>query len=462
MAIVSSYFAGETYGLLGPQLAATLIERHTPYECIVIAVNSDDDKKRLKRALADYFGTQRPLIGFSTLSGREDLFDLAQEMRDAGAVTLLAGPQADVDFLGEVDWQTHPHRFRGLSKNFTFALHGPGEQAVFLLENLDGTGWRNTPGLLYVGEDGNIVRNPEKKWEEDFLRRVRWGNLYRIGREGFVPLKVSTAQVLQHIGCPHAGRERKVDIDYPASMPSRCGRRIGTVLKGCSFCDVAVDKGFHGALTLDTVLDQIQSLPEMKDGRKIPFELINENPLPGLPRLLNSVAQRSISLSQVNLILRADWLLSGEKFLREALAFAKDTGVYILLSSVGFESFDDDILRNLNKGISVETNLNAIRLMRQLKEEFPRQWGYAREDGAVHGFIHPTPWDTRESAATVQKTLYLYALPNDILPPHSTPLIVHHASGLADWAREIEHREGIRFKRYGSVIGWWQFEGNFS
>jgi hypothetical protein len=225
---------------------------------------------------------------------------------------------------------------------------------------------------------------------------------------------------------------------------------------------VAVDKGFHGALTLDTVLDQIQSLPEMKDGRKIPFELINENPLPGLPRLLNSVAQRSISLSQVNLILRADWLLSGEKFLREALAFAKDTGVYILLSSVGFESFDDDILRNLNKGISVETNLNAIRLMRQLKEEFPRQWGYAREDGAVHGFIHPTPWDTRESAATVQKTLYLYALPNDILPSHSTPLIVHHASGLADWAREIEHREGIRFKRYGSVIGWWQFEGNFS
>jgi hypothetical protein len=462
MAIIASYFAGETYGLLGPQLAATIIGERTAYACIVITVTRDDDKRLLKKALSDYFGPQRPVIGFSTLSGREDLFDFAQEMRDADALTLLAGPQADVDFLGEVDWQNHPHRFQGLSKSFTFALHGPGEQAVFLLQNLDGTGWQDTPGLLYVGQDGNIIQNPEKTWEEDFLKRVRWDNIYRIGKEGLVSLNVSTGQVLQHIGCPHAGRERWVDIDYPISMPSRHGQKISMLLKGCSFCDVAVDKGFHGALTLETVVNQIQSLPEAADGRKIPFELINENPLPGLPRLLKAVVQRGIGLPQINIILRADWLLSGEKHLREALRFARDTGVYILLSSVGFESFDDDILRNLNKGVNVETNLRAIRLMRQLKEEFPLQWGYARAEGAVHGLIHPTPWDTKESSANVQKTLYLYALPNDILPAHSTPLIVHHASGLAEWIREIEQREGVTFKRYGSVIGWWHPEGNIS
>jgi len=459
MAIIASYFAGETYGLLGPQLAATLIAEHTPYACIVAAVTRDDDKDLLKQALSDYFGTQRPVIGFSTLSGREDLFDFAQEMRDAGAVTLLAGPQANADFLGEVDRRNHPHRFRGLSKNFTFALHGPGEQAVFLLGNLDGTGWQNTPGLLYVGKDGDIIRNREKTWEEDFLKRVRWDNLYRIGKEGLIPLNVGTAQVLQHIGCPHAGREQWVDIDYPVCMPDRRGQKIRVFLRGCSFCDVAVDKGFHGALSLETVVSQIQSLPESADGRKIPFELINENPLPGLPRLLTTVAQRGIRLSQINLIMRADWFLSGEKYLREALGFAKHAGFRILLSSVGFESFDNDILRNLNKGVNVETNLRAVRLMRRLKEEFPLQWRYAREEGAVHGFIHPTPWDTKESMADVRKTLYLYALPNDILPAHSTPLIIHHASGLADWAREIERREGFRFNRYGSVIGWWRPEG---
>jgi hypothetical protein len=52
--------------------------------------------------------------------------------------------------------------------------------------------------------------------------------------------------------------------------------------------------------------------------------------------------------------------------------------------------------------------------------------------------------------------IILYGLPNDILSPHSTSLIIHHASGLGGWIREIEQREGHWFKRYGSIIGWWE------
>jgi hypothetical protein len=110
----------------------------------------------------------------------------------------------------------------------------------------------------------------------------------------------------------------------------------------------------------------------------------------------------------------------------------------------------------LNKGLDVKKNLEAIRLIRQLKQEFPRRLGYSTREGANHGFIHPTPWDTRETAAAIQKIIVLYGLQNDILPPHSTPLIIHHASGLAEWIREIERREKIRFKRYGSIIEWWE------
>jgi hypothetical protein len=87
-------------------------------------------------------------------------------------------------------------------------------------------------------------------------------------------------------------------------------------------------------------------------------------------------------------------------------------------------------LKNLNKGLSVKINIDAIRLIRQLKEEFPHQLGYSSQEGANHGFIHPTPWDTREASVRNQKTISLYGLQNDILPPHSTPLIIHHASGL--------------------------------
>jgi len=77
-------------------------------------------------------------------------------------------------------------------------------------------------------------------------------------------------------------------------------------------------------------------------------------------------------------------------------------------------------------------------------------------EGSHHGCIHPTPWDNEETSANIQKVIDLYALPADILPDHSTPLIIHHASVLGDWIRKIERKEGVLFERYESIIGWWE------
>jgi len=460
-AIIASYFTGETYGLLGPQMAATVIQENTPYECIVVTVARGDDKTILKRALAEYFGTQRPIIGFSLLSGRPDLFALAQELKDEGALTILAGPQAHVDYLGERNWQIHPHRFQGLCKNFSFSLPGPAEQVIHLLQNLDGGAWKESPGLLCHQEDGEVIQNAKKRWDENFLGEVRWNNIYKIIKTGLVPLRIRTGQVLQQIGCPYAAQDRSVEIDDPVSLENGARKKVTLAFRGCAFCDVAADKGFYGALRMETVVHQIRCLPEREDGRKIPFELINENPLPGLPRLLRTLGELEISISQINLIMRADWFLKGEKHLRQALKLARNLGVRILLASVGFESFDDRILDNLNKGLSVEMNLRAIRLMRELKETFPLQWGYSREEGAIHGFIHPTPWDTQETSAKIQKAIDQHGLAADILPHHSVPLIIHHASRLGDWIREIERRDGVKFGRHGSIIEWWRVGDRF-
>ena len=456
MAIIASYFKDETYGLLGPQMAATVIQDNTPCDCIVIAVTRENDKASILKALSDYFGKERPIIGFSALSGRGDLFSLAGEMRKDGAITILAGPQADVDFLGEQDWQNYPHRFKGLSANFNFGLHGPAEQVVPLLNNLDGTDRSQIPGLLAADPDGTVRQNSPERWNEKYFQKVCWDNIYTLGKNGITPLNITMGQVLQHIGCPYATRTRTIEIDYPASISGRQADSIKVPLKGCSFCDVAVDKGFYGKLDMETVISQIRCLPQAQDGRKIPFELINENPLPVLSDLLQEVHAQGLKLTQINLTLRADWFISGVQHLKQALPKAGELEIYVLLSSIGFESFDETILRNLNKGLSVEKNLAAIRLMRQLKAEFPNQIGYSSQEGANHGFIHPTAWDTKETEANIQKTIYLYGLQNDILPPHSTPLIIHHASALGDWIREIERREKLRFKRFDSIIGWWE------
>jgi hypothetical protein len=456
MAIIASYLKNETYGLLGPQMAATIIQDHTPYDCIVIGVAREDNMAALKAALAKRFGAQWPVVGFSSLSGREDLFVLAKELKNEGAITILAGPQANVDFLGENGWQAHPHRFKGLSENFSFGLHGPAEQAIHLLAQLGGADRSKIPGLLYKDPAGKFIQNRKLAWNKKYLAKVHWDNLYRMENNCLTPLEIKAGQVLQHIGCPHAGRNRKTLADYPATIRRKAGQQIELSLNGCSFCDVAVDKGFCGHLDMQTVISQINCLPATPDGRKITFELINENPLPSMLDLLEEVADQGLTLCQINLTMRADYLIAGIKHLRRALVAAGELGIYILFNSIGFESFDDAILRNLNKGVTVEENLQAIRLLRQLKEAFPRQMGYSSREGAIHGFIHPTPWDTKQTLSEIQKIMYLYGLQNDILPPHSTPLIIHHASGLGDWIREIERRERVRFKRYGSIIGWWE------
>ena len=322
-----------------------------------------------------------------------------------------------------------------------------------------GAGWSTVPGLLYPGSGGKVIKNPSIGWNSSYLGNVRWNNIYRTDAAGFASLNVKLGQVVQHIGCPHATRTTPLEIDYPVSLNKTQAKPIKIGLKGCCFCDVAADKGYFGRLDRETVISQINCLPETEGGSKIPLELINENPLPGLPGLLQDVSYQGIKLSQINLTLRADWLVAGIGHLAETLRLAGELEIYILLSSIGFESFDDTILKNLNKGLNARTNIDTVRHLRKLKEEFPHQLGYSTSEGAIHGFIHPTPWDTAETAANIQKTIYLYGLQNDILPPHSTPLIIHHASGLGHWIREIERLEKVQYERLGSIIGWWENPG---
>jgi len=279
-----------------------------------------------------------------------------------------------------------------------------------------------------------------------------------MGSVGLEPLKISNAQVVQQIGCPYAASIKKVSLDYPTNLNNEPFSKRGKIyvsLRGCSFCDVAVDKGLGVKLSLDAVLDQILLLPEGMDGRKIPFELINENPFPTLPQLLLNIKKKEIMISQINLVTRADWLVKREDKIRETLELTKSMEVRILLSGVGFESFANSILRNLNKGYTVDTNLATIKLMRQLKEEFPSNFLYSQSDGAVHGFIHPTPWDSPDTKREMYRIIFAHGLEQDILPSNSVPLIIHHASWLSDWIRELEEREGIRLGRAGSLIEWW-------
>jgi hypothetical protein len=41
----------------------------------------------------------------------------------------------------------------------------------------------------------------------------------------------------------------------------------------------------------------------------------------------------------------------------------------------------------------------------------------------------------------IDRNIFLHRFYEDILPEYSTPLIIHHASYLGDWIRQIESRQ---------------------
>ncbi len=455
--ILTGYFKGESYGLLGPQMAATIISENSEYDAIVVAVTNEDDKMDLKAALEHHFRGTRMVIGFSTLGGRPDLFDLAGELRDKGAVTILAGPQANVDFKGEKGHDRFDNRFKGISDRFTFAMQGPAQQILPILESGLDSDISEFDGVLSRNKDGQIKENRPAPWKDQWLSRVDWTNIFRLKGTSFAQMPITCGQVLQQIGCPHAAKARKIQIDYPADLADDIrGQSVTIVQKGCSFCDVAQDKGFMGAVGDKAVKSQMACLPEQADGSRVAFELINENPLPKLDRIMELAGECSLTLSQINLTLRADYFLKGQENLKNTLETAQKKNIRILVASIGFESFDDTILKNLNKGVDRKTNLEAIKALRSLKSKYPAHLGYLKEEGSNHGFIHPTPWDNPDISRRINQTIAMYQLSRDILPYHSTPLIIHHASGLADWIRKIEEKENIEFQRLGTTIGWWR------
>jgi len=65
MVIVTGYVEGESYSLLGPQLAASTIQENTSYDCIVVTLTREYDKNVFKKTLQEYFGNRRPIIGIS-------------------------------------------------------------------------------------------------------------------------------------------------------------------------------------------------------------------------------------------------------------------------------------------------------------------------------------------------------------------------------------------------------------
>jgi hypothetical protein len=432
--IIFTHHTGEPHGLLGAQVAATFFQRKLSIPSIVVGIERNFLQERLLRFINEYYAGTKKIVAFSHLCGRSDIIGLVQELKQEGFITILGGPQARQDYAGEPDTDSHLHRFRGLKSMIDVAFQGPVDG--LRLEHLD------TRGML--------LENP---WTKNIFLEVDWSNIYTFS-DTLKKLEVRLGQVLNAIGCPYASKVQAITLPPPTTLRERRIPEIEVRSEGCIFCDVSRDKGYHGSIGRDRVIAQMRGLPEV-DGRKIPFELIDEYPIGFLGKLLEDTARHKINLSQINLVCRVDDINAHAADLVDILWLARRQDVKIMFASIGFESFCDRLLQYFCKGITVADIVKCVETLRRLKESFKTHFLYRREEGANHGFIRPTPWDDSETLQETDRNIFLHRLFEDILPDHSTPLIMHHASYLGDWIRQIESTTGIIFGRSGTWIEWW-------
>ena len=432
--IIFTHHTGDPHGVLGAQVAATFFDRKLSIPSIVVGIERNFSKERLLRFVDEYYAGKQKIAAFSHLCGRKDLMKLIQELKQEAFITLLGGPQSRQDYVGEPETDSYPHRFRGLRSMIDIAFHGP----VDLLRS------------EHLEERELLLNYP---WTKNIFLEVDWSNLYTFS-DTLKRLDVKMGQVLNAIGCAYGCKAQTIILPPPTSLSEKGIPELEVRSEGCIFCDVSRDKGYHGSVDRDMLITQIIGLPEV-DGRKIPFELIDEFPIRSLGKLIEDAERHGIRLSQINLVCRVDDINACASDLAEILSLARSHDIKIMFSSIGFESFCDRLLQYFCKGITVEDIVNCVETLRRLKNQYDGTFLYRRDEGANHGFIRPTPWDDGETIQEIDRNIFLHRFFEDILPECSTPLIIHHASYLGDWIRQIESATEITFSREGTWIEWW-------
>ena len=215
---------------------------------------------------------------------------------------------------------------------------------------------------------------------------------------------------------------------------------------GCSFCIFQYQEytSFSVAKTIELLLKQALYLHDVHNVKS--FQIQTENPLPFLNVFLTALIKKKVPFHKVSIRTRPDFLLRHKNKLFEALDLAREKDFCLSIEEIGFESFYDNDLTVFNKSVDAKTNVDVLRLLRNLKNEYGRHVGI----DVGHGIILFYPWTNLES---ITESLKFMAQYDDIFPRFFAGRLLLYSEFLPiypkikgeDLVRKSEYMYGLDF-----------------
>ncbi len=290
-----------------------------------------------------------------------------------------------------------------------FAIAGAGRESLLSLVTAlrDATPLEGVPNLFFKRREGReavidcsdrVTRLSLEGELRPYAPEVDWsyagfrGDLPALGRRGAPPT------IVADLGCPCrsvAPAEGRSDVAlvsarYPLTEAARLrlsGIGDQRLAGGCSFCTYGAYAAAPIAQTVDLAMEQMTFLQGRYGFDR--FCVGSEQPFRFLLPLLRRAIDEKLSLRQIRIRSRVEWILRFEHLLREAVEFARAHRFQLAVWQVGFESFSDRHLAIYSKQQTVRENLEAVRVLGDLERRYP---GWFATSVPSHGFLGNTAW----------------------------------------------------------------------
>ena len=330
-----------------------------------------------------------------------------------------------------------------INEPFDYLLHGSGRKSfLMLVEYMEGKRDISSIHNIFYKEKEIIChsgRIKEMKIDEELLpfhpdfKRINFGEM-KTGEMNF-------ANIVSSLGCPYVKKisdncfYKDLDIseDLPKTNPTahKILKNIYSRAKtGCSFCLICLDRkytSFANKNLIPNILQQykyiIENYPSVNR-----IQINDENSF----RYLYEFFQAVKKLRPVEIMIagRSDFFLRYVLDIEKTLKIIKGTNFVLNVACIGFENFSQKELDILNKGTTVQDNIQTLEWLNKLSEKYPKNFEFRKDKD--HGTILFNPWTTIENLNDNVKWYRKFDIHHLINPstPLATRLGVHSLSSI--------------------------------